>query len=88
MEQIGFAGFPNGLGNIQHCLMRGQILGLHILHDTKNHPDCTDDQSEIKNGQPGKGTTQKADLRQIRQFDVRLTGKCCASHEQKHQKAQ
>ena len=60
LEKIGLAGFPNGLGNIQHGLVRRQILGLHILHDTENQTDQADNQANIKNGHTRQGSHPKS----------------------------
>jgi len=77
LKQIGLAGFPYRVGDVQHGLMRRQILGLDVLKPAKDHADDTDEEPDVQDGQPAERTAHESDLGQIRDLDVCLT---CESH--------
>ena len=81
LEQIGLAGFPDRVGDVQHGLMCGQILRLHVLPPAEYHPDCADDQTEIQDGQAAERAAYEADLAQIGELDIRLTCKGHGGHQ-------
>ena len=54
LEEIGLAGFPDRVGDVQHGLMCGQILRLHVLQPAEYHTDCADDQADVQDGQPAE----------------------------------
>ncbi len=39
LEQIGLAGFPDRVGDVQHGLVGGQVLRLGVLHPAEDHAD-------------------------------------------------
>ncbi len=81
LEQIGLAGFPDRVGDIQHGLMGRQILRLDVLQPAENHPDCADDETEIQDRQSAERTAHEADLGQIGELDIRLTCKSHGGHQ-------
>ena len=49
-EQVGLAGFPNGVGNLGHALMHRQGLGLLVLHNAEQGADGADDDAQHHQG--------------------------------------
>ena len=81
LEQIGLAGFPDRVGDVQHGLMGGQILRLRVLQPAEDHPDRADDETDVQDGQPAERTAHEADLGQIGELDVRFTGEGHGGHQ-------
>ncbi len=81
LEQIGLAGLPDRVGDVQHGPVGGQVFRLGVLHPAESHSDQADEETDIQNGESAEGAAHEADLGQIGELDIRLTGEGHRGHQ-------
>ncbi len=76
LGEIGFAGLPDEVGDLQHGLVCRQLACLLVLDNRKDQSYDADEKAEIHDGQTiYTAKCAKPDLAEIGQYDIRFTGK-------------
>jgi hypothetical protein len=79
-EEIGFAGFPDGVGNPGHAFMNRECLGLEILQDAESRTDKTDGDSHHEKALARHPDGIKFHRAEIRDVDVGFVCSCWKRH--------